>query len=38
MKANTRRDFGRKESENVRDDSSYFTGSSADWRTPCVAA
>jgi len=24
MKATTRRDFGRKESENVRDDSPYF--------------
>jgi hypothetical protein len=37
MKADTRRAFGRKERENVRDDSPYFTGSPTHWRAPYLA-
>jgi hypothetical protein len=37
MKANTPRTFGRKEIENVRDDSPYYTGSSTRGHTPCLA-
>jgi protein-disulfide isomerase-like protein with CxxC motif len=37
MKANSGRAFGGKEREHVRDDSPYFTDSSAHWRAPHLA-
>ena len=38
MKANTRPACGGKEREDVRNDSPYFTGSSAHWCATCLAS